>query len=135
MECLYAARHIASQVAKLCSSKTVGLLVSEEFYKEWHEHEYVELVDAGYKKPPKTMNIMEHRVIICTISHCLTPKMAAFASRTTTVVFDEASQVVNRIVSCVFLTVPRLTRSAGVGLSRPYASNGDSVTGEALSVR
>lgn len=115
----------------------MGLLVSQEFYKEWHEHEYVELLQKGYKKSAEYMmkNIQKYRVLICTISHCLTSSVESFVSGATTVVFDEASQV-DRIVALVFLTGSKLTRpTTGVGLSCPCASNGDQVTEEAVSVR
>jgi len=69
-----AARHLASACAKFISPQKLTLQVSTEFFCEWHEAQYTDLLTGGYV-PGMTGAFdgmyRDHQVLVMTTGICL----------------------------------------------------------------
>jgi hypothetical protein len=89
-----AARHMASACAKFIGPQKLTLQVSTEFFCDWHEDQYTELLDGGYV-PGMTGGFdgmyRDHQVLVMTTGICFTkPELT---QGRTVVILDEGSQI------------------------------------------
>jgi hypothetical protein len=131
-----AARHMAESISKLLPPNRVALLVSNEFYQDWHECEYVNLRQDGYKQDKI---LQSHDVAICTVAMTFASKLRAFLNATTTIVLDESSQVLDCFAVTILARAKNMLRLVLFGdhkqlppyLGRPTFAGPFSLAGEA----
>ncbi len=90
-----AARHMASSIAKFRDPSELVLKVSDSFYKEWHEADYLDL--HLYRlhdfKGSAAERLEGCKVLVATVAMCLTPVVSNLVDRIECLIIDEASQI------------------------------------------